>query len=199
MPFDLNNFIQQGLIYGGARPSKFDIQATLPAVAIQAGIDPTSMQKLQMTCKAASIPSFNLGEVLIPYFGRKIKSAGDRNWDDWRITVMLDEDYNTRAMFEAWNNAINRLESNVMQADFDIEAYKSNWTISHYGKDGSTIRQYTLIGAWPRTVGPLQLDWDQQDRISEFEVSVAFDNMEPALEGAKGNSTSYLGVIDIVG
>lgn len=199
MPFDLNQFLKQGLIYGGARPSKFDVQATLPATAIASAIDVTSMKKLNFTCKAASIPAFNVGQVSIPYFGRKIFSAGDRTWEPWRITVMLDEDYNTRAMFEAWNNAINRLESNVMQGNMDIEAYKSTWTITHYGKDGLAIRQYNLIGAWPRTVGPITLDWENTDRISEFEVMVPFDNLEPILEGAKGNSTSYADTVDLIG
>jgi hypothetical protein len=202
MGFDLAQFLAEGLIYGGARPSKFDIQATLPA-ALAGAIDPSSTAKLQFTCKAASIPAFALGVAEIPYFGRKIKSSGDRVWDDWRIQVMLDEDYNTRAMFEAWNNSINALVSNDMLASedstspsntlagFTEENYKSNWTISHYGKDTSIIRQYTLIGAWPRVIGEMTLDWDNTNRIMEFPVTVSFDTMVPALEGAKGNATTY--------
>jgi hypothetical protein len=197
MPFDLNTFVTQGLIYGGARTSKFDVQATLPAIPIASAIDPTSIQKLQFTCYAASIPSFQVGEVLIPYFGRKIKSAGDRVWNDWRISIQLDEDYNTRAMFEAWNNSINRLEANIMQPSMDgSEGYKSDWTITHYGKDGTSIRAYTLQGAWPRVLGPITLDWNGTDRISEYEVEVPFDNLIPSLEGAKGNGTSYADAVD---
>jgi hypothetical protein len=202
MGFDLASFLAEGLIYGGARPSKFDIQATLPA-ALAGAIDPSSTSKLQFTCKAASIPAFALGVAEIPYFGRKIKSSGDRVWDDWRIQVMLDEDYNTRAMFESWNNSINALVSNDMLASedstspsntlagFTEENYKSNWTISHYGKDTTTIRQYTLIGAWPRVIGEMTLDWDNTNRIMEFPVTVSFDTMVPSLEGAKGNATTY--------
>jgi hypothetical protein len=202
LAFDLAQFLAEGLVYGGARPSKFDIQATLPP-AISGSIDPSSVTKLQFTAMAASIPAFALGMVEIPYFGRKIKSSGDRVWDDWRIQVMLDEDYNTRAMFEAWNNSINALTSNFMLASedstspsntlagFTEENYKSNWTISHYGKDQSTIRQYTLIGAWPRVIGEMALDWSQTNRIMEFPVTVSFDTMVPLLEGAKGNATIY--------
>ena len=206
MGFDLAQFLAEGLIYGGARPSKFDIQATLPP-AIAGAIDPSSIAKLQFTCKAASIPAFALGVAEIPYFGRKIKSSGDRVWDDWRIQVMLDEDYNTRAMFEAWNNSINALVSNDMLASedstspsntlagFTEENYKSNWTISHYGKDTTTIRQYTLIGAGPRVIGEMTLDWDNTNRIMEFPVTVSFDTMVPSLEGAKGNATTYAAAV----
>ena len=201
MGFDLSQFLQNGLIYGGARPAKFDVQATLPA-ALQGIIDPTSLQRLQFTCKAASIPAFTLGTTEAPYFGRKIKLSGDRTWDDWRITVMNDEDFNARAMFEAWNNSINSLISNQMNpaednavisgvSNLNEEGYKSDWTVTQYGKDTTIIRQYTLIGAWPRVVAEMPLDWDATNRIQEFNVVLAFDMMVPSLEGAKNNQTIY--------
>jgi len=201
MAFDITQFLARGQVYGGARPSKFDIQLTLPTALT--GIDTNAVDKLQFSCKAASIPSYQVGSVLIPYFGRKIKSAGDRVWDDWRITVMLDEDYTTRALFEAWNNSINRIESNVMQTSFDGEAYKALWTVTHYSKDGSPIRVYNIINGWPKALGPIILDWDGTDRISQFEVDVAFDNFAPAPDGENpwpnSTSTSYAGTIDTVG
>lgn len=202
MAFDLNVFLAQGLIYGGARPSKFDVQVTFPTTL--AGIDPNAASKFNLTCFAASIPAFELGEVDVPYFGRKIKSAGDRKWGDWSVTVMLDEDYTTRAAFEAWNNAINRIESNVMQASFDGENYKVPWLVTQYSKDGvSPIRQYQIINGWPRTIGQMPLDWNGIDRISEFQMTVAFDNFAPAAGGESpwqfSTSTSYLAQIDSVG
>jgi hypothetical protein len=201
MAFDLSQFLAKGLIYGGARPSKFDVQATLPS-AIQGLIDPTSLERLTFTCKAASIPAFRLGTTEVPYFGRKIKLNGDRTWDTWRISVMNDEDYNCRAMFEAWNNSINALISNVMIPQEDSatvsgisnlteENYKSDWLVTQYGKDGTVIRQYTLIGCWPSVVSEMALDWDNTNRVQEFGVAVEFDMMVPVLEGAKNNTTIY--------
>jgi len=196
MPFNLNKFLANGLVWGGARPSKFDVQLTLPPEL--SGIDTnfagTNTSKFTFSCKAASIPSFQVGVVPIPYFGRKIKSAGDRTWDDWRITVMLDEDYVTRAAFEAWNNGINNIESNVMTTSLDGEAYKADWTVTHYSKDGNPIAVYTVHNGWPRALGPITLDWDGTDRISQFEVDVAFDNFYPTGSGvtfAGTTSTDY--------
>ena len=205
MPFDLSSFLQNGLIYGGARPAKFDVQATLP-VALQGMVDPTSVQRLQFTCKAASIPAFTLGVTEAPYFGRKIKLSGDRTWDDWRITVMNDEDFNGRALFEAWNNSINSLISNQMSSaednsavssisNLNEEGYKSDWTVTQYGKDTQIIRQYTLIGCWPRVVAEMPLDWDMTNRIQEFGVTLAFDMLVPALEGSHGNQTIYSSLV----
>ena len=192
MAFDLNTFLQKGLIYGGARPSKFDVQGTLPASL--SGVNITAMERLTFTCKAASIPSFNLGTTEIPYFGRKIKLNGDRTWDDWRITVMNDEDFQVRAMFEAWNNSINALTSNIMAVEADSsvvssitpnlseQGYKSDWTVVQYGKNGTAIRGYTIIGAWPRVVAEMPLDWDSTNRIQEFGVTVSFDTLVPVAD-----------------
>jgi hypothetical protein len=205
MAFDVASFLANGLTYGGARPSKFDVFPTIPSALIGV-IDPSSAAKFQFTCRAASIPAFTLGMAPIPYFGRIIKSSGDRTWADWQVMVMLDEDYNTRAMMEAWNNSINALNSNVMDSQednssqttigaFTDENFKTNWNINHYGKDGSQIRQYTLIGAWPREVGAMQLNWESTNQISEFSCIISFDSMVPSLEGAKGNQTTYADLV----
>lgn len=196
MAFDLNDFLAQGLVFGGARSSKFDIQVTIPP-ALAGTINGTFPAKLQFTCKAASIPPFKVGTVQIPYFGRKIKSGGDRVWDDWDITVMLDEDYNTRAAFEAWNNSINTLESNILldpdtgtsiglPNSNETESYKSNWSITHYAKDTDVIRQYNLIGGWPSQIGPIELNWEATNQISQFQVIVAYDWLLPVVETGEG-------------
>lgn len=216
--FDINSFLQNGLIYGGARPSKFNIIAGIPPnLAI-----PGFTEKLTFSASAASIPGFNMGQVQIPYFGRKIKTAGDRVWEDWQISVMLDEDYIVRAGFEVWNNAINSLVTNVMSPSDDNatgilsspagvsagiggtvpgigssitefgEPFKSNWIINHYAKDGSNdiIRQYTLLGAWPRVIGPIDLDWGATDQIAKFSVLVSYDAMEPTIENTGSAKTA---------
>lgn len=197
MPFDLNKFIQGGLIYGGARPSKFDVTMTIPQAL---GTDPNGVvEKFNFTCKAASIPAFSVGEVLIPYFGRKIKSAGDRTWADWEVTVMLDEDYLTRNLFESWSNMINSLESNIMTNDggstvIPGETYKTNWLVTHYSKDNIAIAQYTFEGCWPRVIGPIALDWDGTDRISQFNLTLAYDYLTPTPSGAQpkgGTNITY--------
>jgi hypothetical protein len=202
MTFDINQFLQLGLTYGGARPSKFDVQLTLPTAI---NFDNTFSRKLNFTCKAASIPAFQVGEIMIPYFGRKVKTAGDRVWNDWRITVMLDEDYITRIGFETWNNAINNIQTNVMQQNLDGsvgttgEGYKCAWTVTQYSKDGTSIAQYTIENGWPKTIGQMVLDWNGTDRISEFEVEVAFDNFYPStITGAKFSGltgTNYISTL----
>ena len=41
--------------------------------------------------RATAIPTSSIGFSEVPYFGRTIKVAGQRRYDDWLITVINDE------------------------------------------------------------------------------------------------------------
>ena len=68
----------------------------------------------------------SVGEFEVPYFGRKIKIAGDRTFADWQVNIMNDEDFGVRSMFETWSNALNRHVSNVRYPVLSREGYKAD-------------------------------------------------------------------------
>lgn len=179
MAFNIDEFKTRGLQYGGARPALFSVAVTPPAPI---GLDLTSAQKFEFAAQASSIPESSVGSIEVPYFGRKIKIAGDRTFGDWRVTVMNDEDFGVRAMFEKWSNAMNRLVSNTRQAEIDFENYKAVMNVIQYGKDGTVLREYEIIGAFPTTVDAIDLSWDTQNQIETFNVSFAYDYWVPLVE-----------------
>ena len=179
MAFNIDEFKTRGLQYGGARPALFQVAVTPPAPI---GLDLTSAQKFLFAAQASSIPESTVGSIEVPYFGRKIKIAGDRTFGDWRVTVMNDEDFGVRAMFEKWSNALNRLVSNTRQAEVDFENYKAVMNVIQYGKDGSVLREYEIIGAFPTTIDAIDLNWDSQNQIESFNVSFAYDYWVPLVE-----------------
>lgn len=185
MPFNINTFIQQGLVYGGARPSLFTITAAVPTGI---GIDTTTISKFRMVCRASEIPPSQMASIEVPYMGRKIKVIGNRVFPDWTVTVMNDEDFSVRAMLETWSNAMNRLESNVADPAVGSGAYKTDFSIDHYAKDGSLIREYTLYGAFPTVIGPITLDWDQTNTIETFTVQFSYDYWKPSIEQSSYNA-----------
>lgn len=177
--FNINTFKQTGLVYGGARPALFKVMLYLPS---QLQVDNLSVTKFTFVCKSASLPASSVGSIDVSYFGRKIKVAGDRNFNDWRVSVLNDEDFSVRAMFESWSNAINRLVANVRDANLDMENYKADMEVVQYGKDGEAVRSYRIVGAFPTDIGEIGLNWDQQNSVEEFDVSFAFDWFEPEIE-----------------
>ena len=174
MTFNISEFKNQGLKFGGARASLFDFHLTRPAII---GVADESA-KLRFTCRAASIPASTVGQIEVPYFGRKIKLSGDRTFADWSITVMNDEDYSVRKMFEDWLFVLNSHEGNIRRAGLDT--YKSpESVIKHYSKSGRIINSYTFVGLFPTEVSAMELDWDTTNAIQTFTVNLAYDYWIP--------------------
>lgn len=196
MPFNINTFKQAGLIFGGARPSLFEVQLTVPGAI---GINSVSLQKFTFLCKAAELPESTISSIEVPYFGRKIKVAGERTFSDWTVTVMNDEDFAVRSMFEAWSNAINRHVANVRDIALAAEQYKTLADVIQYSKDGEVIRAYQLVGTFPTTISGISLGWDSQNAVEEFSVTFAYDYWVPLVEEStkSGATNVYGGVVDV--
>lgn len=179
MPFNINTFKSNGLVYGGARPSLFEVYLSVPQGI---GIDNVSVDKFRFVCRAAELPASAVAAIEIPYFGRKIKVAGERAFADWSVTVMNDEDFAVRSMFEAWSNALNRMVSNVRDPNINAENYKADLEIIQYGKDGTVIRSYQIVGAFPTEIGNIGLDWDSANAVESFAVNFSYDYWLPITE-----------------
>jgi len=159
--FNISTFKSRGLTLGGVRPALFEVYLTIPTfVAADTGSD----SKFRFTCRGAQLPAAQLGTVEVPYFGRTIKFAGDRTFADWTVTVMNDEDFLVRSMFEKWSNELNKLQANVRKAYQSENDYKATMNVIQYSKDGKVIRGYDIIGAYPSTVDAIDLNWEQLTR-----------------------------------
>lgn len=181
MPFNINSFKANGLVYGGARPSLFSVFLSVPAGI---NINPISVDKFRFVCRTGELPEATIGSIEVPYFGRKIKVAGDRAFGSWSVTVMNDEDFAVRSMFELWSNAMNRLVANVRDPGVSLESYKTNLEVIQYSKDGGKLRSYELVGAFPTSVGQIGLDWDSTNQIETFSVNFEYDYWLPIVESS---------------
>ena len=179
--FNISTFKTRGLVYGGARPALFEVYLSLPTGV---GATAASVDKFRFTCRAAQLPAATINEIDVPYFGRKIKIAGDRTFSDWTVTVMNDEDFTVRSMFEKWSNSLNRLQANVRDEAYSLNenSYKATMNVRQYGKDGTMIREYEILGAFPTTVDAIDLDWDTQNQVETFRVTFAYDYWLPSYE-----------------
>lgn len=175
MAFNIDQFKSIGLNNGGVRPSLFQVVMTgVPSQEVG------FTDKFTFTCKASTIPASTIQQIEIPYFGRQIKLAGDRTFDNWNVTVMNDEDYIVRSSFEKWMNNINSHVSNLKSQS----AYKINAQIYQYSKAGNNtqniIRAYTFVGLFPVSVDAMTVDWGQTNQVQEFGVTFAYDYWLPS-------------------
>ena len=177
MAFNINEFKSQ-LVGGGARPTLFQVQITNPVL-------PVADFKIPFMVKTAALPGSTLGSYVVPYFGRQVKYAGDRTFEDWPVTIINDEDFLIRNAMEAWSNAINSHDSNTRALP---QSYKSNAIVTQYSKDGRALRTYVFEGMYPVAIDAIPLAWEQTDTIEEFGVTFQYDLWR--VEGATGISTT---------
>lgn len=180
MAFNIND-IRAQLTFGGARPSLFQVIISNP-------VNPVADLKTPFLCRTAQIPSSTLGVIEVPYFGRKLKIAGDRVFDPWTVTIINDEDFLVRNAMETWNNSIQLYQQNINNLGSGAPTlYKSQATVTQYGKAGEILRVYQFNGIFPQVVSPIDLDWNSTDEIEAFQVQFQYDNFE-VLNSITGNA-----------
>ena len=151
---------------GGVRPNKFRVIPSFPYGGdIQLG---------SFMIKTAALPGQTLGEIPVPFRGRMVKLAGDRVFDNWDITVLIDGDFSIRDSFEIWSNAINSHSENIGEAD--TSAYMADWIVEQLDRNDDVIKTYTLENIWPQVVAPVELGSDNTDTLADFTVTMTLEN-----------------------
>ena len=156
---------------GGARANLFEVNINFPAAA---GGD---TELTNFMCRGAQIPGMTTGVVEVPFRGRIIKFPGDRTFEDLTIPVYNDTNFTVRDGFESWMNTLNTHIGNVglLTDNAGYGTYLSDMTVSQLNQAGDTVKKYTLRNAFPSNIGAIELSYDQQTQIEEFQITVSFD------------------------
>lgn len=175
MTFNVNTF-RGKLVGGGARPNLFRVIINTPAGA-SVGLN---SEQLSFMCKAASLPGSQINPIEVYYFGRPIKVAGERQFQDWQVSVINDESFDLRDAFERWQSAMASYattggKKTGLGATANPSSYTVNGQVIQYGKDGEIIKTVNLINMFPTSVGDISLSWDNNQQIEEFAVNFSID------------------------
>ena len=153
---------------GGARGNQFKVVMTFPGFA---GVGEES-RVMGFLCKATNLPGQTLGEVAVPFRGRVLYIAGDRVFETWTTTVFNDTDFLIRNAMERWMNGINALSDNSgLENPSD---YQVDCDVDQLDRAGVSIKQYKFRGLFPITIAPIELTYDGNDAVEEFEVTYRY-------------------------
>ena len=158
------------LIGGGARPNLFKVTMAFPAY-VTANVELASYM-----CKATSMPASQIAAIEVPFRGRQLKVAGDRTFDPWSVTVINDTDFNVRNSFEQWMNGINQHKQNTGLTQ--PSSYMADMIVEQLDKDGTTKKTYNIRGVFPTNLGAIELSYDSENAIEEFEVEMQIQYWE---------------------
>jgi len=162
MAFNLQNF-KGALIGEGARPTLFEAFINFPDGGL-------ADRNFSFTCRAAQLPGKTIGVIEVPYFGRKVKVAGDQTFAEWTVTVINDESFITRNAFERWMSSINQHAGNI-RTNPD---YTANADVTQFAKDGIPIKIYRFIGMFPTDLAAIDVAWDTNDALEEYTVTLQY-------------------------
>jgi len=185
MGFDVQS-LRTALTGGGARPTLFNVQMSLPS-----GItNNAALQKLTFTCQGAEIPPSTVGTINVPYFGRMIPYPGDRPpFAPWQVTIINDEDFLVRDVLETWHTLINAREGNIREAaSSDPNLVMATAQVFQYGRTDQVnpIRQYQFNYMWPSQISQIDLNWASVDQIETYQVAFSYawwDAVGPTVSG----------------
>jgi hypothetical protein len=203
----LSNF-KSRLAGGGARPNLFEV--TLPSFPGAASDfwgegENESNTKMAFLCKAAQLPASTVAEIPVAFRGRQLKVAGERTFDPWTVTIINDEDFGLRTSFEAWMNKLSKL--NDATGVTNPTSYMTNAYVKQLGRgskpfaednsggESSVLRTYKFYDIWPTNVSAIQLSYDTEGTIEEFDVTFAVQYFTIGESEESGSSDDQQGTI----
>ena len=77
------------LIGGGARANQFRVIMNTPASLIT----DNNSERTSFMIKTAQLPGQTIGEIAVPFRGRNLYIAGDREFETWTTTIINDTDF----------------------------------------------------------------------------------------------------------
>ena len=152
------------LIGGGARPNLFKVTMAFPSY-VTANVELASYM-----CKATSMPASTIAPIAVPFRGRQLQIAGDRTFDPWSVTIINDTDFNVRNSFEQWMNGINQHKQNTGLTQ--PSSYMADMIVEQLDKDGTVEKTYNIRGTFPTNLGAIELNYESENAIEEFEVEL---------------------------
>jgi len=168
----INDF-KANLIGGGARANQFRVTIT-PPPGIAIGLD---VRRTSFMCNATNLPAQELTPIEVPFRGRKIYIAGDREFaETWTTTFINDTDFMIRNALERWSNGINDLALNT--GVIDPADYQTDLTVEQLDRDDTVLKTYIFRSAWPVTISQIELTSEAADALEEFECTWRYQHFE---------------------
>lgn len=186
---------------GGVRPNLYQVRINFPQSIVGTGT--ALSEKTEFLCRTAQLPAHTQGLIEVPFRGRFLKIPGDRTYEAWTATFYNTADFDLRSAFEKWVNAGNKVDENIGTLNFGSEGslvgnYFTDIIIEQKSKEAGagtaddpnlTLRAYKLVGAWPTNVGAINLAYDSNDAIEEFDVEFQYQYFDA---GASASSIEEL-------
>ena len=125
--------------------------------------------------ETASLPGRTINNIAVPFLGLQFNVPGTASYpgsDSYGVTFRCDQNYNIRAVLE--NATFNSFDDGTSSGDYNIARNSSLIVLNLLGKNGSTVRQYTLYGAYVTSVGDITYNLGDNGSIVTVPATLAY-------------------------
>lgn len=125
--------------------------------------------------ETASLPGREITNVQVPFMGLDFNVPGTAKYtgsDGYSVVFRCDQSYDIRAALEA--ATFNTFDDSTSTGDYNIARNSSVITMNLLGKDLSTVRQYTLYGAYVKSIGASNYNLGDSGAIVTVEATLAY-------------------------
>ena len=157
------DIFKANLTGGGARANQFRVFFTSVGGIVQIP------EKSLFLCKAAALPGQTVTEIAVPFRGRNLYLAGDREFETWDSTFINDTDFAIRNAVESWLNKMNNLVTGSGAPN--VADYTATLTVQQLGRDNQVLKTYVLENCMPTIVSPIDLSMETANAVEEFTVT----------------------------
>lgn len=191
MAFRVNDFIAN-LERDGARPNLFEVQMSFPAEARPQGAE----VKFTLMGRSSQLPGSSTGFATLNYFGREVKVSGNKIFSEWTVTLYNDNDFKVRNAFERWMNGVNSNFGNLRTPTFaSTSSYMRDALVTQMDQTGNRVKTYSMVGAFPTDISPIDLDWGSNDAVEEFTVTFQYQYWLSDTTDVQPAGLSSLGIL----
>ena len=131
--------------------------------------------------KSSSVPETQVEEISTYYQGVQYKAAGSRRFQDWTVTVQGDPDGYLRFLCDVWMQnihtilpTINRYGNAKAQSFNPFDSYFREQIFAMLDKNGNPTLLIGLHNTWPKSIGPIELDYESTD-FASFDITFAYE------------------------
>lgn len=191
MAFNISEFNSQMNKRGLAKNNMFLVTITVPNTLNFLNSELPS-RDLQFLCKSSSLPSLDIStvDVRMQGWGKIEKRPSDFQNNNLNLIFMVDSEFSTLRYFHRWMqgivnyNDLNGEQSEDPQGKLPYEfEYKKNYVatiqIDVYSENLSELKYtYKFAGAYPVSLGQIEMSWENTAEIMTLGVSFAYDSTD---------------------
>ena len=177
----ISSFKSQVSKLGGfSHTNFFRASINFPVAAVPQ--EKTKSENATLLCKAVNLPAANTSTLDYYYAGQPFKIPGDRQYEPWTCTFLVDRKFAVRNALLEWIDSNRPAEPSYMMGEAGNNKVFHTKTLRlelldrvSKNTDPNAPSLYTikLHSAYPTTIQGVDLDWGQADTI--MEITCQFD------------------------